>query len=1063
MARLRTFGKAAAHGTLRVAVRVVGATVGAIAALMVVAVLWLGQGPVSVGFLAPYLQQALLEVGLKVEIDDAVLDWRGFDEGLHTRLVRARVQTESGAQVLLPEVRVSLSGRALLRGELLPSSIELDGPNLRLVRERDGHLNVGIAGDGAGEGGLGAWLKSNFAADAPGTMRELKRVTLKAADLQIDDRALGRTFRAPRTDLTIRREPEIVTVALSGALDFGAHPVAIAIDGRWHTARAQGEAGLRFEGLDPASLAGIDPALAPLGALRMPLAGKLQARFDGDGLLAPVDLELSGGSGRIEAPDRFAKPLPVRRLEARASLALALRDGVPAPERLSVERMAVAVGDETGPQAEGSATLHWRPEGLAIEAQARVAGLLFKDLELYWPLGLAAKARAWVIANIQDGAVPEGRLAVNLPSVEKIAEAPREAVLFTFDFDNVVARYLKPMPKITQGKGQARIDLHEFQLDLANGRAGKLAVSEGKLVIDGLNVRDQTADIQLLITGTVPAGLEILDTPPLGLASRFGFDPASAGGNAAVRARFNFPLESWLGLEHVRFAVAANLTDVTLKKAAGEFDLTGGVLSMSVNPKGLAAEGKASIAGVPLSVTWREEFGAANAPSRYEASGILDDAARERLGLALAPYLTGPVPVSLVATLRKGAFEAKVDANLAGATLILDDLKWRKPPNAPGRFQATVRTATGQPMRLEELSLDAGDLAARGRVEVDRQNGVRLVELSRFAYADADLSLKVERDPRGNAAVALNGARLDLKRLNPPPDKKPRPAASATVPGPVDTSTPRIAVKIARLDRLVLSDSMGFQAISGELDLHGGRVGRLRAKGRIEDGPPIQVEVAPAGNRRSVQVTSADAAKLAKALDLFAGAVGGTLDLKGEIQDDQPGGPLVGRVLVDEFRVVQAPVLARILSLGSLTGIGDLLNGNGITFKKLEIPFTALNDAYTIRDARAVGPALGITADGVVDRGSDRVDLRGTVVPAYTLNSVLGNIPLLGTLLVGRQGEGVFAINFRVTGSPDDPSVSVNPLSALAPGFLRTIMGVLERGVESGTTPATPLPNEQQR
>lgn len=1060
MARLASFGKAAAHGTLRLTLRAVGAAVGAVAALMVVAVLWLGQGPVSVGFLAPYLRQALLEVGLKVEIDDAVLDWRGFDEGLHTRLVRARAQTESGAQVLLPEVRVALSGRALLRGELLPKSIELDGPNLRLVRERDGHLNVGIAGDGAGEGGLGAWLTSNFAADAPGTMRELKRVTLKAADLQIDDRALGRTFRAPRTDLTIRRETEAVTVALSGGLDFGARPIAIAIDGRWHTGNAQGEAELRFEGLDPASLAGIDPALTPLGALRMPLSGKLWARFDGNGLLAPVDLEVSGKSGTVEAPDRFAKPLPVRRLDARASLVLALRDGAPAPKRLRVEHLAVAVGDQTGPRAEGSASLGWSPEGLSVDAQARVTGLLFKDLELYWPLGLAAKARAWVTANIQDGAVGEGRLAVNLPSVEKIAEAPRDAVLFTFDFDNVVARYLKPMPKITQGKGQARIDLHEFQLDLANGRAGKLAVSEGKLVIDGLHVRDQTADIQLLITGTVPAGLEVLDAPPLGLASRFGFNSASAGGNAAVRARFAFPLESWLGLEHVRYAVAANLTDVALKKLVGDFDLTGGALSMSVNPKGLAAEGKASLAGVPLNVTWREEFGAGNAPSRYEASGTFDDAARERLGLTLAPYLTGPVPVSLAATMRKGVIEAKVDANLAGATLAIEDLKWRKPANAPGRLQATVRTAAGQPIRLDDLSLDAADLAARGRVEIDRQNNVRLVELSRFAYADAELSLKVERDPRGNAMVALNGARLDLKRLNPPPDRKAKPAAAPpAVPGPIDTGKPRVAVKIDRLDRLLLSDTMNFQAVSGELDLYGGRVGRLRAKARIEDGPPIQVEVAPAGNRRGVQVTSADAAKLAKALDLFAGAVGGTLDLKGEIQDDQPGGPLVGRVLVDEFRVVQAPVLARILSLGSLTGIGDLLNGNGITFKKLEIPFTAVNDAYTIRDARAVGPALGITADGLIDRGGDRVDVRGTVVPAYTLNSVLGNIPLLGTLLVGRQGEGVFAINFRVTGSPDDPSVSVNPLSALAPGFLRTIMGVLERGVESGTSP----PNEQRR
>ena len=68
------------------------------------------------------------------------------------------------------------------------------------------------------------------------------------------------------------------------------------------------------------------------------------------------------------------------------------------------------------------------------------------------------------------------------------------------------------------------------------------------------------------------------------------------------------------------------------------------------------------------------------------------------------------------------------------------------------------------------------------------------------------------------------------------------------------------------------------------------------------------------------------------------------------------------------------------------------------------------------------------------------MDLRGTLVPAYTINSVLGNIPILGTLLTGGEGEGVFALTYRVSGAPDSPTVSVNPLSALAPGFLRSFV-----------------------
>ncbi|MBV8778581.1 MAG: AsmA-like C-terminal domain-containing protein, partial [Alphaproteobacteria bacterium] len=87
----------------------------------------------------------------------------------------------------------------------------------------------------------------------------------------------------------------------------------------------------------------------------------------------------------------------------------------------------------------------------------------------------------------------------------------------------------------------------------------------------------------------------------------------------------------------------------------------------------------------------------------------------------------------------------------------------------------------------------------------------------------------------------------------------------------------------------------------------------------------------------------------------------------------------------------------------------------------------------------AYGGAIGVTSNGVVDLGRDQLDLQGTIVPAYALNSIIGNIPVIGSLLLGGEGQGLFAANYRVTGSAADPQVSVNPLSALAPGFLRRL------------------------
>src|SRR6202022_141391 len=109
-------------------------------------------------------------------------------------------------------------------------------------------------------------------------------------------------------------------------------------------------------------------------------------------------------------------------------------------------------------------------------------------------------------------------------------------------------------------------------------------------------------------------------------------------------------------------------------------------------------------------------------------------------------------------------------------------------------------------------------------------------------------------------------------------------------------------------------------------------------------------------------------------------------------------------------------------------------------------PFTTLrgdfdfsDDHIVVENLLAYGGAIGVTANGVVRLSQDRLDLQGTIVPAYALNSILGNIPLIGSLLLGGEGQGLFAANFRVTGSAADAQVSVNPLSAPAPGFLRRL------------------------
>ncbi len=145
------------------------------------------------------------------------------------------------------------------------------------------------------------------------------------------------------------------------------------------------------------------------------------------------------------------------------------------------------------------------------------------------------------------------------------------------------------------------------------------------------------------------------------------------------------------------------------------------------------------------------------------------------------------------------------------------------------------------------------------------------------------------------------------------------------------------------------------------------------------------------------------------------------------------------RVDMSNVRMVKTPALARILTVGSLHGLADTLNGAGIEFTKVVAPVSIRGAKLTIGRARATGPAMGITTQGVIDIDSHTVDLSGGIAPSYLLNSAVGAVPVVGELFVSRKGEGMFGLTYSARGAFSLPKISVNPLSLATPGILRRI------------------------
>ncbi len=200
----------------------------------------------------------------------------------------------------------------------------------------------------------------------------------------------------------------------------------------------------------------------------------------------------------------------------------------------------------------------------------------------------------------------------------------------------------------------------------------------------------------------------------------------------------------------------------------------------------------------------------------------------------------------------------------------------------------------------------------------------------------------------------------------------------------------------------------------------------------------------PGGQRLQAETT--DFGAVLRAFDLMDSIVGGQLSLTGGRPAGATDAPIMARIQTEDFRLVEAPVMARLLTLGSLTGFADTLSGKGIGFRQMIGDLTIGEGRISTDLLRAYGPAMGLTAEGNVDFAGDRINVRGTIVPSYTINSVIGKIPLLGDILVGGEGEGVIAFTYTLSGTLQKPEASVNPLSALAPGFLRGFFKIFSGG-----------------
>ena len=1034
---------------VRIGIHILAAVFGSLVILFAVAAWRLSSGPVSLAFLAPYGKENFAEQhsDLRLDFDDVILTWEGWKDALDIRALEVRVTDTRGTTVLaVPEASVVLSARALLRDELAFTRVDLIAPTINLVRTLDGKFAMGIGGEDGAAALLLQDLIGVVGTEQDEIERTLREIRVRDATLTLNDQIGERTWRANAVDASL----DMVAPGLAGSvaldLELGERPLHLEADYVYDDTAASIALALYLHELWPGDLETLVPDLAPLAALELPVSGTLETTVDENFEIGDIAFDLSGGAGRLNLPEIYENGLEVDLMQARGLVSADY-------STLRLDDIFLEFG---GPNLTVNGLLTGDAENFTFIGDASFLEVPVDQFVRFWPPTLGPNPQRWMASNMSGGHMPRLQVHFDISSDDLKGEGLPEAVVQGYlDLFGVTVNYFDPLPKLYDASGHVEFDGDSVHLALHDGRVlDVIEVAEGDVEITGVGVAEvMTASISL--QGPIKQQLELLDLPKLGFPSRFGIAPALTSGQAETYVEFHFPLLLSMPVEEIEVHGNSTIREFVVPEIKPGYTLSEAELLLELDNAGMNVVGPARLNGAPVYLTWREHF-AEESPflTQIELVGSSDDADRAALNVSTDPYLSGRAPfVFLFTDIDRNRQQMHISLDATGAWLSSPELLWSKRPGRFGEIDIRLELGPGQPVNISALAVRTPDLnlLARGVLEPDfgaLQEAT--IDSLQMGLSHAVGSLK--RLANGGFDIALSAQVLDL-----------RPFLDAFDAADDETETPPFILK-ATAERMILgSDASPPATEKNPLHLRMLRNVALTVRrerdswrevaldGLLPGGQPVSAHLKPeTGDVRRLTVTSADAGNVARAMGIYRNLVGGQLTLNATIHDDEPDHPMRGLIEIEDFRVVRAPALAQMLSFFSLFGMLDALSGEGIAFDQLTFPFVLTDDVVSTEATRMYGTSLGINFSGDLNLATNIVDADGTLVPAYIINSLLGNIPILGDILTGEEGGGIVAANFSVAGPMRDPEVSVNPISILTPGFLRNLFGeIAPRGAPS--------------
>ena len=677
-----------------------------------------------------------------------------------------------------------------------------------------------------------------------------------------------------------------------------------------------------------------------------------------------------------------------------------------------------------------------------------------RDALTFWPKFSVPETRAYLVQRLVSGQLEQIDLMMRLDPEQLNAAfaekpVPDSAILLNAKISAAVMQPNDELPLLSGMSGTVRVTGTRAVVWLDQGKVTvgdkSLALLEGQYAINDTSARPSLANITFKLKGPASGLIEALQMPALRGLTPPKLSPDQVKGQVEMTASVVLPMVATPAEQDVKTEAQGRFSNFSVERVFGKERLEGGSLGFTFGADGLSIKGDARLAGMPSHLIYQQ--GRKDKEPTIQLSLTIDDTARQRLGVKWGQQLTGPILAKVLIAPAPAKAGAQVDLDLTKAAVNGLLPGWTKPAGRSAKLSLRMLSGADDSTLLRDLLLDGGpNMAVRGDVDLSHDGLITQAQLPSVKLSAND-EMRVEMDRSGPVLkVQVRATTLDAR----PFLKQEFSASSPTTSSSGDLDLDLKAGTVTGYTNQTMHN------VDLRMGHRGGEIREFRLSGRFGSQSVVGQMGRSETGSSALLIESADAGDFLRFLDLYRRMQGGRILL----QIATAGEPRNGLMIINDFALKDDPALSGVLKVQPLpagqAGAQQSGESNIVNFSKLRAQYTLGGGKFTVQDAVMWGTTMGGTLEGTLDYASDRADMTGTFVPLYGLNNILTQIPLFGPLLMGGSNAGIFALNFRIAGTVTNPTVSINPLSAVAPGIFRKLFlfGVGKTDDPSAVPPA---------